>query len=219
MKDQELYEMINNEKEDFLKAYLDSLKAKLENLNSLNDKLGALLILTAVTYFLIRNSFISSVDIGPIELSNFDIGLIAIPLIFSFLLLYYAILNAHRSEVYRSSKIIAYFLLKKEIMSPDLEIHTPFLVRLFLPFSMWEDMMRMNKHGTNGCIPALMSIPLLGIVILPFWFQYYSVMHVITHHWDDGFYVQVSIVLTIWIILYTIFFYYKLFKINSSRKS
>lgn len=100
MKDQELYEMINNENEDFLKAYLDSLKAKLENLNSLNDKLSALLILTAVTYFLIRNSFISSVDIGPIELSNFDVGLIAIPLIFSFLLLYYAILNAHRSEVY-----------------------------------------------------------------------------------------------------------------------
>lgn len=215
----ELHDLIQKGDKEFLKIYLDNLKAKLENINSLNDKLSALLILIVVTYFLIKNSLISNVNLGLIELNNFEIGLIAIPLIFSFLLLYYAILNAHRSEVYRASKIISHYLIKGEILNPDQELYPNDLVRQFLPFSMWEDIMRMNYHGTKyGCLPALMTIPLLGIIILPIWFQYYSIEHLIIDHWNKGIYVQIVVILTIWIIFYTLFFYYKLFKINLKRE-
>src|SRR5690606_9944394 len=106
-----------------------------------------------------------------------------------------------------------------EIMNPDQELYSNDLVRQFLPFSMWEDIMRMNYHGTKfGCLPALMTIPLIGIILLPFWFQYYSIRHLITDHWDKGIHVQIAVVLTIWIILYTLFFYYKLFKINLKKE-
>jgi len=211
MKDQETLDFIANSDEELIKDYLKELMNKLQLINSKNDKLSLLLILTTVTYFLIKNSLIANISIGPIELSKFDIGIIVLPPIFALMLLYYAVLNVHRAEVIRTSKVISYALLKQEKKNIDDEFYASAIVRQFLPFSFWEEIMKMNYHQNKvGCISSILSLPLLGIGILPFWFEIYSIKILIIEYWNAGFFVKINVFVSIWIVLYTIFYYIKL---------
>lgn len=211
MKDKEIIYFIDNSDEELIKDYLKELMNKLHLINSKNDKLSLLLIFIAIIYFLIKNSLVANVNIGPIELSKFDIGTIVLPPIFAMMLLYFAVLNTHRAEIIRTCKIISYALLLQEDKKIDNEFYAHPIVRQFLPFSFWEEIMKMNYHQNKmGCIPALLSLPLLGIIVLPFWFEYYSLKILIVDYWNKSFFVKMNVIFSIWIVLYTIYYYVKL---------
>lgn len=207
----DIYELVKDKNKEFLLQYLDSTKAKIQSMNAQVDRLSIILLLIVIIYFLARNAQVTSFDLGVIQIKNFELAVIALPLVFTFLFLYFAIINSHRSEVYKAGKIIANYLFTDKLINPDNQKSSNTLVRLFLPFSMWEEIQKANQKGSKmGCVATFFTIPLIAFIILPLWFQYYSIRTLIFDYWHLGLYIKILVITNIWLILYTFYFYIKL---------
>ncbi len=225
MKDQELQDFLDGSDKETIKYYLDNLKTKLSELSTRNDRILILMLLTVVSYYLIENSMLSSVKLGFVELNRFDYALIIIPPIFSFLYLYYIVQFFHSSEIRKASKNISNHLFKGENKEIDPDSFAGDLINNFLPYSFFDDINKIFTTGSKaGCVSmlfiVLLSFPIVGIYFTPFIFQYYSLKKMLIEQWNNGFLARVLIILTIWLIVYTVFFIIKFFihtyKTNSS---
>jgi len=63
------------------------------------------LLLFPIFHFLLKNAFISSISLPFINLTQIEIALISIPLIYSFIIFYTLILTEHNSEIRDEMKI------------------------------------------------------------------------------------------------------------------
>jgi hypothetical protein len=212
MKEEEIIGFINASDRGIIKDYLDGLKSKIEALDTKNDKISILLVLTIVAYFLIQNSLITNVNFGLIEINKADIGIIAIPPIFSLLLLYYTVLTTHKSELLNTSNILTQYYFKGARINEENTSKTGNFERQFLPYSFWTELSKVFDGNDKkfGCFAVLLILPILfALVIIPFWFQFYTVKILILNYWDKDVYAKPAVYLTCWINAVTFLIFIK----------
>lgn len=208
-------------KEDILKFIMENQDEKLmdfynktyEKLNDLNrriDRISLLLGMIVLIYFIASKATISSFSIGPVTIS--DISLISqiLPILFGWLLLDLAITSGHKAELQTTVKMIFLALYKQEIDPKDLEDGKLNLFsRIILPFSYASELSKFSSVKGSmvaGCLGGILFIPLLGLIILPFFFEFHLLKDIYQNHFHTTI-GKISFYFSIWLVLTVVYYY------------
>ncbi len=207
---QEILKFIEDNQVERITDYNNKLYSKIKDLNQRNDRLTLFLIVIVFIYFLTLSQSFTSILVGPISIKDLTVISKLIPVLFAYFLLEFALLNGHRAEVMKTVKWIHLSLYKQEPNKKDYieGQYSPF-VRLLLPFSRWTELYELNNDKPLGCIGIILLIPMIIFLILPFYFEYISIKFVFEHYWNDWI-GKISIILSTWIMLITLYHYIKL---------
>ena len=221
--------MINNaDVKDFIednsdekqKEYLDLLITNSNSTSEKIDKLSLVIGSVVVLYFIADLKIVSSISLGSVIISDLSIAKLFTPLVFSFLLLRYALLNAHKAMLVKSIQAIGinYFTIRN---AEEQKLWSNPFLQLILPFSFWESLTYMYFRNDNKqkCMSYLLTLPTFPIILSPFIFEYYALKSLIAEHWHYDPLVKIVVVLTIWILLAVLYYYYCLYNINRSINS
>ena len=212
MTEKEIDEFIQNNTVENLKDFFNVLIEKLNTTNKRNDKLSLLMGVLIIAYFIIDKSVISSINLGPISINDISLTKLFIPLVFAFVLLLYATLNAHRAMLLQNIKRIGSRLYELKDSPLEDPYYANSFLRLIMPFSMWEEInSKYIGKGKFGCLALFMILPIFPLIFVPFIFEFFAVKTMIQNNWGNGFFEKTIIILTIWIILASIMYYIKLF--------
>jgi hypothetical protein len=214
MTDKEIDDFIENSSEEKLKDYFDSLVQKLQTLNAKNDKLSLLLGLLILSYFVINKNVISNINLGPISINDISNAKLFIPLIFAFVLLIFATLNAHKAVLLQNIRKVGvkYYKVRD---AGNQEFYSNRFLRMLLPFSFWEEISTIYFSGGKfGCMAVLLTIPLFLLILIPFFFEYFALKIIIIEKWHNSLLEKGIVILTIWILVAAIFYYFKLFEMK-----
>jgi hypothetical protein len=207
--DSEIQILITSTTKESIKEYVDALKSKVDSLDAKSERITLILLLIGITYFLIKDSLIAQVNLGIVELSKVDIGLIAIPPVFTFLLFYYTVLNTHKSRSLNSCKVLIHYYYFGEVKSLRDVAKEESFVHLFIPFSVFGEISNITKNKV-GCFSGLLHLPLFGLIFMPFWFLYHSLSYLYFEYWDKSTFAKPALFLSVWLVLVTITFFIKL---------
>lgn len=204
-------EFVQNNAGERIIGYYDKLYNKAEDLGKRNNRLSLYMIILGAGYFLITKSTFSTLQLGPLSVNDFTLFTKLTPPLFSYFLLEFAVVNSHRAELLKTLKWLNLSIYKHDITVRDLDdSYYNFFTRLSLPFSIWQDLMKVNdKKETLGWGGVVIFLPLIGIVLLPFYFEFIAIRAVITNFWGDwtG---KASVIVSVWLMLATLYFYLKL---------
>ena len=211
MTEQEIDKFIENNSDESVKEFFNLLLVKLDSSNKRNDKLSLLMGLLILLYFLFDEKMVSSISLGPVSITDLNLAKLFIPLVFAFILLIYATLNAHRTDVLRNIRQIGIRLYNIEENGKQ-EFYSNTFLQLIMPFSMWEELnSKYLKDGKTVCLTLLLTLPIFPLIFSPFVFECYALKILFTEKWSVGLMEKVVIVSTIWIILSAVIYYVKLF--------
>jgi hypothetical protein len=209
MNRKEILKFITENQNERLLDYYDKCYEKLRDLNRQIDKLTLYLIIIIFLYFIASSTTISSLQIGPANISDISLLLKIIPVIFAFILLQIVVISSQKAELFTIVKMIflANYIQDVNPKHMDNE-HNNVFTRLLLPFSYSIELLKFNgkkDNILNNCFGALLGLPLLSLIFLPFYFEYYMLKVI----WNDYFEQALGMVsfwLSIWIMLYLIYY-------------
>lgn len=209
MNRQELLNFISENNNELLLNFYDKTYIKLADLNKRIDKLTGYLLLVVFLYLVMSKASFESFQIGPVIISDMTIPVKLLPILFAYLLCDIVVTSGHKSEVFTTVKFISLALYKQKLIPKELENdRNGLMIRMLLPFSYSMELLKFNRENT-GCVPVflgiIVSIPLLSLMILPFYFEYYMLRDIFQNHYNDLF-GKISFYFTIWIVLMTIYY-------------
>jgi len=155
--------------------------------------------------------------LGPAIISDISILLKIIPVLFAFLLLQIIVISSQKSELFKIVKLIFLANYVQDINPKEFENdYNNIFTRILLPFSYSTELLKFSMEKTgiiNSCFGALIVLPLLSLIILPFYFEFYMLKIVWTDYYSDilG---KISFWLTIWIIAFTFHYLVSNFIVN-----
>ncbi|MCH8234356.1 MAG: hypothetical protein IIB82_17185 [Bacteroidetes bacterium] len=209
----EIDKFISNNSETKIQDYFNNLVSKLKATNSRNDKLTILMGILIVFYFVTDLKVVSKFSLGPIELTDFHLVKLFIPLAFSYVLLVFATLNAHRAQIIKNIRQIGKGLYQLNENVAEDSMYSNVFLQMIMPFSFWEELnSKFMKDGNVGCLTIFLTIPLYPILLTPFVFEYIAIKNLIINNWQNGWIEKGVIILTIWILISAIIYYIKLMK-------
>jgi hypothetical protein len=209
MNRQDILKFISENQNEKLLDYYDKCYDKLKDLNKQIDKLTLYLIIIVFLYFIASSTSISSLQLGPASISDISLLLKVIPVLFAFLLLQIVIISSQKAELFAVVKMIFLANYKQDVSHKELDNeHNNLFTRLLLPFSYSTELLKFNTKKSNllnSCLGAILVLPLLTLIFLPFYFEYYMLKII----WES-FYSQTlgkaTFWLSIWIIAYLIYY-------------
>lgn len=206
MRIQLIEDFIENNPPEKQKEYNDYLLTKLKDTSDLNNKVSLYMIALVVLYFFFKSSTIKDVDLSFMKIEKFDIIAQLTPPVFALLLLYYMIINAHRAEMIQFSRILTYGLYKNTIESIYTVVYAEAntFARLIQPFSFWLEMSKWDVNGKASFGDALLRLPVILVLLLPFIFLFYSLKVLCTQYWDLTL-SKYALIFSLWILTYTIY--------------
>jgi len=209
MNRKEILKFITENQNDKLLDYYDKCYEKLRDLNQQIDKLSLYLIIIVFLYFIASSTTISSLQIGPANISDISLLLKIIPVLFAFILLQIVVISSQKSELFTIVKMIflANYIQDVNPKHMDNE-HNNVFTRLLLPFSYSIEFLKFNTQKSsnlNSCLGALLVLPLLSLLFLPFYFEYYMLKVIWNNYYGQTLGI-VSFWLSIWIMLYLIYY-------------
>lgn len=209
MNRKEILKFISENQNDKLLDYYDKCYEKLKDLNQQIDKLTLYLIIIVFLYFITSSTTISSLQIGPANITDISLLLKIIPVLFAFILLQIVLISSQKSELFTIVKMIflANYIQDVNPKHMDNE-HNNVFTRLLLPFSYSIELLKFNikeNNFFNSCIGLLLGLPLLSLIFLPFYFEYYM-LKVIWNSYYEELLGMISFWLSIWIMLYLVFY-------------
>ena len=167
MTDKEIDEFIHNNTTENLKEFFNGLIEKLNTTNKRNDKLSLLMGILIIVYFIIDKNIVSSINLGPISINDISLTKLFIPLIFAFVLLVYATLNAHRAMLLQNIKSIGTTLYKLQESPLEDPYYPNSFLRLIMPFSLWEELSsKYIGNGKFGCLTLFMILPIFLTILI-----------------------------------------------------
>lgn len=182
---------------------------KLTELNKRIDKLTGQLILVVFFYLITSKTTIQSFQVGPITINDVSIFGKLLPILFSYLLFDVVVTSGHKTEVFMTVKLISLSLYRQEINHKELELNRHGLfTRLLLPFSYSTELSKLITEKVNivqALFGFIIFLPVLSLIILPFFLEYYMLKDVYQHYYSDTL-GKVSFYLSIWISLLTIYY-------------
>ena len=213
----DVIKFISDNQNERLLDYYDKCYEKLKDLNIRIDKTSLYLIIITFLYFIASSTTISSIQLGPATISDISILLKIIPVLFAFLLLQIIVISSQKSELFKIVKLIFLANYVQDINPKEFENdYNNIFTRILLPFSYSTELLKFSMEKTgiiNSCFGALIVLPLLSLIILPFYFEFYMLKIVWTDYYSDilG---KISFWLTIWIIAFTFHYLVSNFIVN-----
>ncbi len=202
----EILKFVEQNDKDNIDKYNAVLLEKLRDLNKRNDRISILLIILTIIFFFASKVTESSLQLGPFVIKDFTLLTKLAPPVFAFSLVEFALVNGHRAETIKVIKWIFLSRFNQTITEKDFnDGHTSFYLRLFLPFSIWNDILKLDEDKKIGCGMVLLFLPLFAVFLWPFYFEYVSIKNLIQHNWAEWT-TKISVGLSIYLNI--IFFYY-----------
>jgi hypothetical protein len=205
----DILKFIAENQNEKLLDYYDKCYEKLRDLNQRIDKITLYLIIIVFLYFIASNTTISSLQIGPANISDISLLLKIIPVLFAFLLLQLVVMSSQKGELFTVVKMIFLATYKQEIDHKQFDNdNNNLFTRLLLPFSYSTEILKFNikkSNILNSCLGALLALPLLSLIFLPFYFEYYM-LKVIWNNYYSQTLGKMSFWLSIWITAYVIYY-------------
>lgn len=210
MNRKEILKFITENQNDRLLDYYDKCYEKLRDLNRQIDKLTLYLIIVVFLYFIASNTTISSLQIGPANISDISLLLKIIPVLFAFILLQIVVISSQKAELFTIVKMIFLANYVQEVNPKHLnnEYNNVF-TRLLLPFSYSTEFLKFNttkESNLNSCIAALLVLPLLSLLFLPFCIEIYMLQVIWNNYYGQTLGI-ISFWLSIWIMLYFVYYF------------
>lgn len=210
MKESEIENLIATNDKDKLSFYLSNIISKSRDIERENNRLGIMILILILLFYLIDYTMAESLNIGPISIKDLNSIKIFIPLVFAFLILRYQIINSHKAELIRIVKkfSLLYFDFDNSNTKPEF---TDDFTRTLLPISIYEEFNKLNYKGTSkiGCIGAILTFPLtIGLTIFPFVLEYIWIKDLILDFKNLVIFEKLSIVMTVWTIILTLYYFF-----------
>ena len=212
MKISTVKEIIKNNSDEKILNYYNSLINKCNEISEECNFLGILMLLIFLINYIIDYSKLGSIEIGIIQIKDANSIKIFFPLIFTFLILRYIVISAHKSEINQILNIISQdFFNSSEDENKDNSVYFSVddFSATFLPFSLYQEFSNVAKKGKSklGCFGAIIIFPLSIILsALPFLLDFYWIYKLILNWSEYNVIQKLSIFFTIW-ILFVIFYY------------
>jgi hypothetical protein len=205
----EIIKFIAENQNERLLDYYDKCYEKLKDLNQRIDKITLYLIVITFLYFIASSTRISSLQLGPANISDVSLLLIVIPVLFAFLLLQIVIISSHKAELFMTVKFIFLSNYKQDVNFKELENdRNNFFTRILFPFSYSTEMLKFNTEKPSllsSCLGVILIVPLLSLIFLPFIFEYYM-LKIVWKNYYTGILGIASFWLSNWINAYIIYY-------------
>lgn len=206
----EILKFIADNQNEKLLDYYNKCYDKLKGLNQRIDKITLYLIVITFLYFIASSTRISSLQLGPANISDISLLLIVIPVLFSFLLLQIVIISSHKAELFTTVKLIFLANYKQNVNFKELDNdRNNLFTRILLPFSYSTEMLKLNTEKPSllsSCLGVILIAPLLSLIFLPFYFEYYM-LKIVWKNYYTGVLGIASFWLSIWINAYVIYYF------------
>ena len=218
MKISTLKKIIKNNSEEKNFNYYNSLINKSNEISKECNFLGILMLLIFLINYVIDYSKLESIEIGILQIKDAISLKIFFPLVFTFLILRYILISAHRTELNQILNIFSQdFFNVNDKENVD---ETPFFAvddfsATFLPFSIYQEFNNISRKEKSklGCIGAIIIVPFsLILTVLPLILDIYYIYNLITNWSEYNLIQKSSIVFTIWIMV--VIFYYIIHKLK-----
>ncbi len=214
MKEQEIDKLIQSNEGDKLNFYLSNLLSKSKEIEKENNKLGLMMLLLILLFYLIDNTTANSLNIGPITIKDLAGIRIFIPLVFAFLILRYKVINSHKAELIKIIKKISNQHFKYDNKNVDIAFIDDF-TRTLLPISIYEEFNKFNYKKTSGCLGTIIIFPLsVGLLLIPYVFEYLWLKELIIDFSEINFYGKASTIITIWILIISIYYFIQTMRLS-----
>lgn len=209
MNRQEILKFIDENQNEKLLDYYDKCYEKLKDLNNRIDKLSLYLVVIVFLYFIASGTTIASFQIGPASISDISVLLKTIPVLFAFLLLQIIVISSQKAELFTLVKMIFLANYKQDVSYKQFENdHNNIFTRLLLPFSYSTELLKFNAGKPsvlNSCLGAILVLPLLGLLFLPIYFEYFMLKVIWNNYYTEAI-GKASFWLSIWIMAYLIYY-------------
>ncbi|MEB2781474.1 hypothetical protein U3A58_13820 [Algoriphagus sp. C2-6-M1] len=213
----DVIKFISDNQNERLLDYYDKCYDKLKDLNTRIDKTSLYIIIITFLYFIASGTTISSIQVGPATISDISILLKIIPVLFAFLLLQIIVISSQKAELFKIVKLIFLANYVQDINPKEFENeNNNIFTRILLPFSYSTELLKfsMEKTGViNSCLGVILVLPLLSLIFLPFYFEFYMLKTIWTNYYSDTL-GKISFWLTIWITAYMLHYLISNFIIN-----
>jgi hypothetical protein len=213
MKKEEILNFIESNDEDDIKNYFYKLIEKLEGIKKENNKIQIWLIVLVFIHFGIEFNFFKELNVGPVNLQtdNHFIKLF-IPLVFTFMLLQFATLNAQRAVIINNIREIGTRLFSLDTNEAEKSMYSNKFLRTIMPFSLSEEVNeKFLQNGKVGIITVILTLPLFLLLFTPFIYEYIAIKDHIVNFWGINWFENLLIIMNIWLLIVVFAYYIKLF--------
>ena len=151
MNRKEILKFITENQNDKLLDYYNKCYEKFRDLNRQIDKMILYLIIVIFLYFIASNTTISSLQIGPANISDISLLLKIIPVLFAFILLQIVVISSQKAELFTIVKMIFLANYVQDVNPKHLnnEYNNVF-TRLLLPFSYSTEFLKFNTTKASN---------------------------------------------------------------------
>lgn len=209
MKNEEINEIIKKNSDDKLNIYLSALLSKCKDIEKENNFIALVMLILILLFYMADISKTESIQIGPISIKDINSIKVFIPLVFAFLIFRYIVISAHKAELHKIIKVFTRDFFKfKDLIEED-ALRMDDFTRTILPFSIYGDLSNLSHKGKSkfGCFGALLIFPLSSIVIIPFVLEFIWIKQFIIDFSKLNFTQKSSIILSIWILVISLYYF------------
>ncbi len=213
MKKSDIDNILESNNQENINFYFSQLISKTKDIDSENNRLSLFMLLLILFYYLTDFAAIDSINVGPLSIGNIESVKIFIPLIFSFLIFRFVIINSHRAELKKIIRKFSYKHFKFDNQNLDIVFVDDFS-RTLMPVSIYDELNKFNAKSKAGCLNSILMIPLvaipaIAISIAPFIFEFFWLKPMINDFMNLGILKKVIIILTIWMLILSVVYFFK----------
>ncbi|WP_186758194.1 hypothetical protein [Echinicola salinicaeni] len=206
----EVEDYIKSNTEDKIHFYLDHLISKSNDLAKETNRLGIMIIVLLLLFYLIEGTYVESINVGPIHIKDITSIQIFVPLVLAFLILRNQIVSTHKSEIVRILKVFSrtYFNYENKNLgytSPD------DFTRTLMPISIYSELYKVDAKRNNfvGKTSAIvMGLLALIVNLTPFVFEIIWLKELFSNFDNYDFVGNSVIIITVWILVISVYYFF-----------
>ena len=204
----EILKFITDNSEEKLLDYFEKVCDKQKELNERINKISLYFILSALLFFILPFTINANIQVGPLTVTDKSIIYKLLPLFYSYISLEFAIVTNNKGEVMKILKLLSVHLYKQKVDNDYFKnpYRLNFFSRVVIPFSFWTELNN-SLDKKVGCFGAILLLPALIVMVLPFYFEFVALKFIILNYWADWI-TKFSVIVSAWVILITFYFYF-----------
>lgn len=220
MSENDIQDLIKNNEKDKLDLFFGGILEKSRSVDRQINFISILMILLILIYYLGEMNINSEIQIGPLKINDIKIIYNLFPLILSYLIFKFVILNAHRAEIKKLIKNFAMSYFKFENLNTNV-ISTDDFTRLVMPMNIYDELGKLSFKTKIGCISVFLTLPLSFIAISPYFLVITWIYPQLIIFKTLNFYNLFFLISTMWILVLIIYYIIKTMIIgfNESKNS
>lgn len=209
MKNTEVKEIFENNTDDKLNIYLNILLSKCKDIAIESNLIAIIMLILILLFYMNDFAQPESLQIGPLSIKDINSIKIFIPLVFAFLIFRYIVISAHKAELHKIIKEYTKKFFNFDNPIPDDELYMDDFTRSLLPFSIYSEIGKLSHKGKSkfGCFGALLIIPISGLAFVPFILEYIWIKQYLIEYDTLNFTQKSSVILSIWILAVSIYYF------------